>query len=82
MDRGLASSCECWSPDLASSVESHFQAAPPFLGHQACPALDGPLKKPPQIQCLGGPDLHQDGTFFVQCLQARKDNKYKRCTNN
>lgn len=70
MDQGLASSCECWSPDWPSSVGSHFQAVPPFLDHQACPALGGSLQEPLQIQCLGDPALHQEGTFFVQHLQA------------
>lgn len=80
MDPGLASSCECLSPDWPSFVGPHFQAVPQFLGHQVCPVSGGPLQKTLQIQCLGDPALLQDGTFFVQHLQARKENKYKRCT--
>ena len=77
MDQGLASSCECWSPDWPSSVGFHFQAEPQFPGHQACPASGGPLQRTLQIQCLGDPALLQDGTFFVQRLQATKEIKSK-----
>lgn len=76
MDQGLYSSYECWSPDWPSSVGPHFQAVPQFLGPQACPASDGPLQRTLQIQCLGDPALHQDGTFFVQYPQARKESKH------
>lgn len=75
MDQGLASSCEHWSLDWQSSVVSHYQAVPQFLDPQACPASDGLLQRNRQILCLGDPDLHQDGAFFVQHLQARNENK-------
>lgn len=77
MDQVLASSCECWSPDWLSSAGSHCQAVPQFLGHRTCPASGGPLQMTLQIQCLGDPVPHQDGTFFVQRLQAGKQNEYK-----
>lgn len=75
MDQGLASSCEHWSPDWPSSVGSHFQAVPQFLGPQACPASDVSLQRNLQIQCLGDPDLHQDGAFFLHHPQAGKESK-------
>lgn len=70
MGQDLVSTCEHWNPDWPSSVGSHFQTAPQFLGHLAFPASDGSYWWTLQMGSLEDPALHQDGTFFVQHWKA------------